>query len=183
MDSTPADVDLDKFRSYLGLLARMQLDPRLKSKVDASDIVQQTFLQAHRAIDDFRGQTDAELAAWLRQILARNLAHAGRDFRRAKRDVRREQSISAAVDETSLRLEALLATSEPSPSHHALRHERILRLAAAIEQLPDAQRESIELHYWKHWTLAQISEHLGRSPSAVAGLLHRGLRTLKNELH
>ena len=75
----------DRFRSYLRVLAKMQLDERLRSKLDPSDVVQQTLLQAHRALDDFRGGTDAEMAAWLRQILARNLAHSVRDFGRDKR--------------------------------------------------------------------------------------------------
>ncbi len=78
---------LERFRPYLRLLARLHLDPRYQAKLDASDLVQQTFLQAHRALTGFRGQTDAELAAWLRQILARNMAHLARDHRRAKRDV------------------------------------------------------------------------------------------------
>jgi RNA polymerase sigma-70 factor (ECF subfamily) len=99
----------DRFRSYLRLLARLQLDQRLRSKMDPSDVVQQTLLHAHRALADFRGRTDAEMAAWLRQILARNLAHAHRDFGRHKRDVTRERSLQKAVDASSVRIEAWLA--------------------------------------------------------------------------
>ena len=91
------DTWLDQYRSYLRVLANLQLDRRLRSKVDASDIVQQTLLQAHRARAQFRGETDAEKGAWLRQILAHNLAHAMRDFRRDKRDINREQSIQASL--------------------------------------------------------------------------------------
>ena len=178
-----SEVDFERFRPYLRLLARLQVDPRLNAKMDDSDMVQQTFLQAHRAISEFRGTTDAEMAAWLRQILARNLAHAGRDYRRDKRDVRREQSIEAAVDQSSIRLENLLAAEQSTPSQKAMRNEDLLRLAAAVEKLPDAQRAAIELHYWKHWTLAEISDHLGRSTTAVAGLLHRGLKALRKHLN
>src|SRR5437868_1228086 len=84
---TAAEGDkLERFRAYLHLLARLHLDPRLQGKLDASDLVQQTMLQAYQALGQYRGQSSPELAAWLRQILARNLAMAMRDFARAKRD-------------------------------------------------------------------------------------------------
>ena len=89
---------LERFRAYLRLLARLQLDPRLRPKIDPSDVVQQTLLHAYRGLDGFRGRSDGELAAWLRQILARNLAHAARDLARARRDVDRECSLEAALD-------------------------------------------------------------------------------------
>ena len=136
--------DLEPFRSYLRLLARLQLDPRLRARLDASDLVQQTMLQAHKALKNFRGKTQAELAAWLRQILARNLAHAARDHRRAKRDISRERSLELAVNQSSARLEAWLADDQSSPSKKAQRNEDVLRLATAVEKLPDAQREAID---------------------------------------
>ncbi len=173
---------LDRFRSYLRLLARMELDRRLQAKLDPSDVVQQTLLQAHRARQAFRGQTDAELAAWLRQILARNLAHAVRDFGREKRNVARERSLQAELEASSARLEAWLAADQSSPSQRAVRNELVLRMAEAIDALPEAQREAIELHYWQNWSLAEIGRHLGRSKPAVAGLLHRGLKTLKQQM-
>ncbi|MCO6459551.1 MAG: sigma-70 family RNA polymerase sigma factor [Pirellulaceae bacterium] len=169
----------DQFRSYLRLLARMQLDERLRSKLDPSDIVQQTLLQAHLAIGDFRGKTDAEMAAWLRQILAHNLAHAVRDFGRGKRNVNRERSLQAAVDASSARLEAWLAAEQSSPSQQAQRNERVRELCVALEQLPDAQREAVQLHYWQACTLAEIAERLDRTPAAAAGLLKRGMRKLR----
>jgi RNA polymerase sigma-70 factor, ECF subfamily len=115
---------LEHFRSWLHLLAQLHLDPRLKSKLDASDIVQQTPLQAHQARDQFRGRSDGERAAWLRQILARNLAHAMRDFSRDRRDVGREQSLEAAIEASSVRLEAWLAVEQSSPSQQAQRNEQ-----------------------------------------------------------
>jgi RNA polymerase sigma-70 factor (ECF subfamily) len=177
---TPSDEQWpDRFRSYLRLLAKMQLDERLRSKLDPSDIVQQTLLQAHRAMGDFRGKSDAEMAAWLRQILARNLAHAVRDFGRDKRNVNRERSLQAAVDASSARLDAWLAAEQSSPSQQAQRNEQVLELCNALEQLPDAQREAVQLHYWQSATLAEIAERLDRTPAATAGLLKRGMRKLR----
>jgi RNA polymerase sigma-70 factor (ECF subfamily) len=168
-----------RFRSYLRLLARLQLDRRLRSKLDPSDVVQQTLLQAHRALGDFRGRTDAEMAAWLRQILARNLAHASRDFGRHKRDVTREQSLEKAVNASSARIEAWLAAEQSSPSQKAERNEHVLRLSGALENLPDAQREALELHYFQECPLAETARRMNRTPVAVAGLLKRGLKQLR----
>ena len=173
---------LDRYRSYLLMLARAELDPRLWGKLDASDVVQQTMLEAYQQQDRLRGRTEAERAAWLRQILAHNLADALRGFRRAKRDVAREHRLQEALDQSSTRLEAWLAAEQSSPSQQAMRSERLLRLAEALETLPEAQREAVELHYWQGWPLAQIGEHLGRSPAAVAGLLQRGLKKLRRQL-
>jgi RNA polymerase sigma-70 factor (ECF subfamily) len=160
----------------------VQLAGSLRKKMDPSDVVQQTLLQAHGARASFRGTTDAELAAWLRKILARNLSHAVRDFARGKRDVSRERSLEAALDASSARLTMFLAADQSSPSHRAVRSEQLLLLAKALENLPETQREAIELHYWQGLTLAEIGERLGRSAAAVAGLLHRGLKRLKSDL-
>src|SRR5215470_9019609 len=82
-----ADRGLERFRSYLLLLARVRLDPMVRAKVGASDVVQQTLFEAHRDLAQFRGRTVGEQAAWLRQILARNLANVVRDLHRDKRDL------------------------------------------------------------------------------------------------
>ena len=174
--------DLDRFRSYLLLLARVRLDPRLKGKLDASDIVQQTLLEAHQILGQFRGNTVAEQAAWLRQILARNLANAARDLGRAKRDVRRERSIQAALDESASSLEAWLAAEQSSPSQQAQRHERAVLLAEALAMLPEAQREAVVLRHWQGWSLADIAKQLDCTTAAVTGLLHRGLKNLRKQL-
>jgi RNA polymerase sigma-70 factor, ECF subfamily len=178
----PNDSWPERFRSYLRHLARSQLDERLRSKLDPSDIVQQTLLQAHRALGDFRGTTDAEMAAWLRQILARNLAHTVRDFGRDKRNVARERSLQAAVDASSARLEAWLSADQSSPSQHAQLNEQILQLCDALDQLPASQREAVRLHYWEGCALSEISERLDKTPAAVAGLLKRGMRKLRELL-
>jgi RNA polymerase sigma-70 factor (ECF subfamily) len=175
--------DLDRYRDYLLVLARTRLDPRLRGRLGASDLVQQTLLEAHRDAAGFRGTTDAEKAAWLRRVLARNLANAARDHGRGKRDVRREQSVEAALGESSARLEAWLTADQSSPSQRADRNEQLLRLARALAELPEAQRAALELRHLQGLPLAEVARHLGRTPAAVAGLLHRGLEQLRTLLH
>src|SRR5262245_36320814 len=173
---------LEKTRKYLHLLARLQLDHRLQGKLDPSDIVQQTMLEAFAKREQFRGSTEAEWLAWLRTMLAHNLADAVRAFAQEKRDVGRERSLEAALQESSQRLEAWLAAEQSSPSQRAEKHEQALRLAAALAGLPDANREALIMHYCRDWPLAEIAAKLGRTPAAVAGLLKRGLRDLRGKL-
>jgi RNA polymerase sigma-70 factor, ECF subfamily len=217
VDRPPEEVArrLDSCRAYLRLLARLHLAPQLRGKLDPSDIVQQTLLQAYQAIDQFHGRSEAEWAAWLRQILARNLAQAVRDFGRAKRDLGREQSLQAALDASSARLEAWLAADQSSPSQRAEQGEQALRLAEALEQLPEAQRDALVMPYWQGLSLAEIGTHLnnrarfsctrknagfsaasqqtyrcciiahgylGRHAEAVAGLIKRGLKQLRQRM-
>jgi RNA polymerase sigma-70 factor (ECF subfamily) len=174
---------LDRYRDYLLLLARLRLDRRLQGKLDASDIVQQTLLEAHRGVAGFRGRSTGERIAWLRQILARNLANAVRDLGRAKRDAGRERSLEAALDESASRLEGWLAAEQSSPSQQAQRHERAVRLAEALASLPENQREAVVLRHWQGCSLVEIGERLGCTTAAVTGLLHRGLRKLRQQLH
>jgi RNA polymerase sigma-70 factor (ECF subfamily) len=173
---------LERFRSYLLLLARVRLDARLRWKLDASDVVQQTLLEAHQARAQFRGQTVGQQAAWLRQILARNLANAARDLGRAKRDVRRERSLEAALDESASRLEQWLAAEQSSPSQRAQRQEQAVELAQALAQLPESQREAVILRHWHGQSLAEIARQLNCTPAAVTGLLYRGLKSLRTHL-
>jgi RNA polymerase sigma-70 factor (ECF subfamily) len=173
---------LERLRPYLRLLARLQLGSRLCSKLDPSDLVQETLLQAYASLEQFRGSSEGELAAWARSILARQLCRVAREFDREKRDVSRERSLQAALEQSSACLAAWLRDGQPSPDEQAERNEEAVRVAAAMEDLPEAQREALVLHYWQGWTTARIAESLGRSPAAVAGLLQRGLRDLRKQL-
>lgn len=173
---------LERFRAYLRLLARLHLDPRLKGKLDPSDVVQDVLVKAVQGLADFRGATEAELAAWLRQILARHLANTVRDLGRQKRDVGREQSIDAAIDQSSVRLDRWLAAEQSTPSGRAEFNENLLRLAEAIDRLPDDQREALTLHHLHGWTLEAVGAQMGRSLPASAGLIKRGLRSLRDTL-
>jgi RNA polymerase sigma-70 factor, ECF subfamily len=175
-------LDLERFRSYLVLLARLKLDSKLRGKLDASDVVQQTLVEAHEALASFRGDDLAAQAAWLRQILARNLANAVRDLTRAKRDVRKERSLQAAMDDSASQLEGWLAAEQSSPSQRLERHERALQLAEALAQLPEAQRDAVVLRHFQGLPLARIAEQLHCTPAAVTGLLQRGLKNLRKSL-
>jgi RNA polymerase sigma-70 factor (ECF subfamily) len=173
------DLHLERFRHYLLLLARLNLGERYRAKLDPSDVVQQTLLEAHRKRAQFRGQSEAELAGGLRQMLAGTLADAIRALGRDKRDVDRERSLEAALDESSSRIGDWLAADQSSPNQRAEREEQAVRLAAALATLPDAQRDVLVLRHCQGWSLADISQHLGRSPAAVAGLLKRGAKQLR----
>jgi RNA polymerase sigma-70 factor (ECF subfamily) len=163
-------------------LARVQLGTRLRSKLDASDIVQQTILQAHTNRGQFRGTTEAEWLAWLRAILANALAAVARRFDTGARDLGREHSLEAELDLSSSRLETLLAADQTSPSEGAAHGEELLRLARALGGLPDDQRRVIELHHLKGMPVAEVAAELGRTRPAVVGLLFRGLKKLRELL-
>ncbi len=175
-------MDLERFRSYLVLLTRLKLDSRLRGKLDASDVVQQTLLEAHQALASFRGDDLGAQAAWLRQILARNLANAVRDLTRAKRDVRKERSLQAALDNSASQLEGWLAADQSSPSQKLERHERALQLAEALAQLPESQRDAVVLRHFQGRQLAEIAQQLHCTTAAVTGLLQRGLKNLRKTL-
>jgi RNA polymerase sigma-70 factor (ECF subfamily) len=172
----------EDFREYLGLLGQVQLGPRLRGKLDLSGVVQQTLLEAYQGWEQARPWSEPQKAAWLRRLFANNLTDAIRKLGTAGRDVSREQSLEAALDQSSCRLGALLAADQSSPSQQVERSEQTVQLANALAQLPEAQREALVLQHWHGWSLAQIGKHLGRTPAAVAGLLHRGLKQLRQHL-
>lgn len=174
--------ELGRFRPYLQMLARLEFDEVLQAKLDASDIVQQTLLEAHQALDEFRGKSDQQKAAWLRRILVRNLADEVRRFRRLKRNVRLEASLQAALNHSTARLEKWLAIDEGSPSDRAIASERLVALAEALCALPEDQRVAVELHHLRGYSSAAIGQCMGRTEIAVAGLLRRGLKRLRELL-
>jgi RNA polymerase sigma-70 factor (ECF subfamily) len=177
-----ANQELERFREYLGLLARLQLGSRLQGKVDLSGVVQQTLLEAHQALGRFRDQSEDRKAAWLRRILANNLRDEVRKLGAAVRDVARERSLEAELEESSSRLEAWLAADQSSPSQQVMRQERLLALADALTQLPPEQRQAVELHHLRGWPLAEVAREMNRSKGAVAALLFRSLKKLRTLL-
>ncbi len=174
----PPEKCLERFRNYLTILARLNQDPRLRGKVDPSDIVQQTLLHALEKEDQFRGHNDREKVAWLRTILANQLAEAGRKYGRRRRDVSRER----ALDASSQRLAAWLAAKDLSPSQQVVQQEQLLALADALVDLPADLREAIELHHLQSLSLAATAQEMGKTREAVAGLLYRGVKKLRRLL-
>jgi RNA polymerase sigma-70 factor (ECF subfamily) len=168
---------LESYCRYLRLLARLNLDPRLRGKIDPSDIVQQTLLKAHEKQDQFRGTTDAERAAWLRTILAHQIADALRRLGRQGRD--RERSLDEALERSSTRLDVWLAAEQSSPSQNQERQERLLLMVAMLAQLPEEQRTALELRHLQGLSVPAAAEQMGKSPAAVASLLYRGMKTLR----
>lgn len=173
---------LERYRDYLNLLARLQVDPHFRARIDLSGAVQQTLLEAHLVLREGDGHTTEERLAWLRKCLANNLRDEFRKLNAGMRDVRRERSLEAALGKSSQRFEAWLVATSSSPSEHCQREELALQLATALASLPEAQREALVLQHWHGWKVAEIAEHLGRTRTAVAGLLKRGLARLREEL-
>jgi RNA polymerase sigma-70 factor (ECF subfamily) len=178
----PPPPDLEQFRSYLRLLADVQLDRRLRAKEDASDVVQLTLLEAHRDLADFRGSTEAELLAWIKTIMARKVLNLARHYNAQKCNVRRELSLSQQLDASSARLDRFLAAEQSSPSQRAVQSEQAQQLAAGLDSLLDDERTAIVLKHIHDYSIAQIAEHLGRTKEAVGGLLRRGLKKLRERL-
>lgn len=170
---------LEAYRDYLYLLARAQLNGNLQGKVEPSDIVQETLLRAYERQDQFRGLTDAEYAAWLRQILASRLSNAVRRFGTIRREASRERSLEQALQQSSIRLEKWLAADSPGPEQRVIRQEDLLRLANGLAALPAEQRAAVELKYLHGCSLEEIGRQTGRTKAAVASLLHRGVRRLR----
>ena len=184
--SQPIDVSdpavIAQYEPYLRMLARTKMRRAYQAKVGSSDVVQQVMMQAVQAFDGFRGNTEAELMAWLRQILAHHLCHLDRDLHRGKRDIRREQSMEQKLAASSMRLEGLLAGDDRTPSQHFAIGESVIRISQAIARLPEAQADAVRLHYLEGMKLNEVAEELGKSTGAVAGLLHRGMKTLRKQL-
>ena len=181
-DSRERTDDWERFRAFLMVLARVQTDPRWNGKLDVSGLVQQTLLEAFQANTQLVAANDAQKAAWLKRALANNLADEVRKLTTNRRNVGREQSLQVAMDQSMSRLELLLPAGESTPSQDAVRAERLLKLSESLSALPENQRQAIELHHLRGQTLVEVAEAMSLTKPAVAGLLHRGLKKLRELL-
>lgn len=172
---------LEHYRAYLTVLAQRYMDTRLRGRMDAADIVQITFLEAQRDIGSFRGHQIEELLGWLRHILRNNVSSAHQNhIYTQKRSAGREVSNSPSDSRPAL---TDLAPSETtSPSQRMMRDEAAVYLANCLDELPDTQREALRLRYVEGCSLKQISETMDKTEMAVAGLLKRGLQSLRQRM-
>jgi RNA polymerase sigma-70 factor (ECF subfamily) len=171
---------LESYRVYLDLLARVEIGRRLRKKVDASDVVQETFLEAHRNFGTFRGSSEAEFVAWLRSILAARIANLVRHFVGTQaRDVRREEGLEIDLDQSSRALDRGLFSLQSTPSQQVVRREQGVLLAAALTRLPDEYREVVVLRHLEELPFPEVAARMGRTVDSVQKLWVRALARLR----
>jgi len=174
---------LELYRGYLSLLARLQINRRLKTRLDASDLVQETFLKAHRHFGQFRGTTEEELVVWLRQILATTLANLVRHhYGTQRRDLRLERELAADLDQSSQALDQRLEAPGSSPSQGAARREQAVVLADMLGRLPEDYREAVILRQLEGLSFPQVARRMGRTVDSVKKLWARALAQLRDSL-
>jgi RNA polymerase sigma-70 factor (ECF subfamily) len=182
-DATALGLLLEMYRNYLGLLVQYQIGRRLQGKVDASDLIQEAFLEAHRDFVDFQGNTEAELVSWLRRILARNLANLVARYRGAqRRDVTLERELGADLDRSSRVLDYSLVAKGSSPSQRAARREQGVLLADALAKLPDDYRQVLVLRHLEELSFSDVARRMGRTVFSVKNLWARALAKLRRSL-
>ncbi|MCU0715314.1 MAG: sigma-70 family RNA polymerase sigma factor [Pirellula sp.] len=176
---------LEQFRPYLNVLAQRHLDDRLRGRLDFTDVVQTTFLEASRDFGAFRGENVDSLLAWLRNILRNNVHTAHQQhLGTQKRSARLETRISIASESggSSLGMADIVPSETSTPSQRVMKSEAAAVLAMHLEKIPETQRQAIRLRYLEGLSLKEISDRMEKSEMAVAGLLKRGLRTLREEM-
>lgn len=182
-DVAAGDVLLRRYEPWMKLLARVQLESRFHAKFDPADVVQQAMIEAVRAVPQFRGGSEGEFTAWLRQILTHALA---REIRRyagtAKRDLACEVPIEQDLAQTAHQLGDRLAATGTSPSQRTIKHEQAVLLADVLDRLPEDFREVIILRNLEDLPHDEIARRMGRSPGAVRMLWVRALARLREEL-
>src|SRR5881227_2756223 len=172
---------LDAARRYLVTIARQELDADLRAKNCPSDLVQETFVEAQRAFGQFQGDTEAELLAWLRQLLLHRVGKLRRRYRDTqKRRLAREVALGG--DDSSEGPAGGLAANVLSPSGQAMEHEQDQALQEALGRLPDDYRRVITLRYQEELSFEEIGRLLQRSPDAARKLWARAVELLHEEL-
>jgi RNA polymerase sigma-70 factor (ECF subfamily) len=177
---------LSLYSNYLKILAQTQLDRRIRRRVSASDLVQETMLEAHRDFSDFRGVTTAEFVGWLRRILVHNLIRVTeKHLQTDKRDVRREvyiHRLHASIEQSNSRLEHVLVGHHESPSSALGRHERMRLLADAMAKLPKDHRQIILMRHIEGLPFAEIATQMDRTSGACRMLWLRAMDQLRASL-
>lgn len=169
---------LETYREELRMIAELDIDGALQGKLDLSGVIQQTMLEAHQGISNFRGSTESELLSWLRRILANNLLDEIRRMQRVGYDAR----LDLSIHQSSQSLDRILQADHTPPEIRAEKNEQLLLLARAMLQLTQDQRYAVTRHHLQNATVAMVAEEMGRSREAVAGLVHRGIIRLREVL-
>src|SRR5262249_3309217 len=173
---------LEGHRAYLKMIACVQVGRRLRSKVDADDLIQEAFLRAHQAIGRFRGTGEGEFLSWLRGILAHVLADQIRRYHGTeRRDPNLERALELDLERSSAGVILMLAAPASSPSQRVIRHERAARLAEILERLPPASREVLLLRHFQDLSFPEIARRMGRTLDGVKNLWIRALARLRHE--
>src|SRR5262245_35721268 len=171
---------LQTYRRYLLHVARQELAPRLRATGGASDLVQETLLEAYRDLSHFHGHSEAELLSWLRQLLFHHLAKLARKYRTRKRQVGCEVGLDGG-DAPGDRGGGLTADL-PSPSGEAVRNEEEQALRQALLRLPEDYRQVIVWHHYEKCTFERIGARMRRSPEAARKLWARAVLRLRQEM-
>jgi RNA polymerase sigma-70 factor (ECF subfamily) len=182
-DTAALDRLFEMCRNYVGIIARTHVESWLQAKVDASDLVQQTFLEAYRDFTRFHGATEGEWLGWLRQILSHNAADFVRQYHQTgKRQARREVRLDNPFDSAALGGLANIADSGETPSQCLLRKERELQLADALAQLAPDHREVIILRNLQRLPFDEVAQRMNRSRPAAQMLWMRAIQKLQEIL-
>jgi RNA polymerase sigma-70 factor (ECF subfamily) len=168
---------LDEVRSYLTALTQNELDSDLRGKEGISDLVQSTLMEAARDFAEFRGRSEAEFRAWLRNILLNNLRDLLGKYLTQKRDVGREQRLDGQAG-----LAESLAAADDSPSQAAVRKEKVTQVLAALDKLSAEQRDILRLRHEEQLTFGQIGERLGINEAAAQKRWARTVEELRGLL-
>ncbi len=164
---------LQQLRPWLLDMARQQVDPRLRARLDESDLVQQTCLSIHRQMVRFEGTEPAQFMAWLKLVHENNIKNAARDqLQRQKRAAGREQAL----------VDLPVAAQEPSPSGQLAHLLDMTELTAHLESLPEQERNALQLRYFEGMKLTELADLLGMTKDSAVWLIQCGLKRLRKQM-
>jgi RNA polymerase sigma-70 factor (ECF subfamily) len=180
------------YRNYLRMVVRTGLGPRLRERLEMSDVVQEVLVEVVRQFPQFTGQNEAALVGWLRRLVGQKLADLGRYHSRAKRagasatlpleGMAKDAVAGLRTGEESGRLLDMLSLSQTSPSQAASRREQIVLLADALAALPEPEADVLWLHSTENLSFEAIGERFGLSRKSIRGIMARGLKRLKRTM-
>jgi RNA polymerase sigma-70 factor (ECF subfamily) len=174
---------IEQYRPYLWLLARVLLEPKFRRQLDPSDVVQEVYVRACKAIHQYRGTSEAELRSWMREILLKTLKEHARALSTQKRDIDLERDFEDALNRSSARLEVWIQDSSLGPAERAEREDELDRIAKAINDLPEDQRTAFELFYIHECPVKEIGQRMDRTTNAAGALIQRAVKAIRKRLN